>query len=324
MNNNKNLRKMKEGLIQMKYYDIQGVPQKCSQLIMGSDFFKPETIDYVSEVLQYYKQIGGNTIDTAHVYSGGESEKTIGIWMETEKNRKDVIILTKGAHHNKDGPRVTAEAIKSDLFTSLERLRTDYVEMYGLHRDDPTQPVGLIIEALNEHIEAGRIMAIGGSNWSHQRLQEANDYAKSHGLVGFTFSSPNLSLAKPNEPFWAGCVSADDETCAWHENHAFPLLSWSSQARGFFTGRFTPDVHNDPDVVRVFYSDQNWERFRRAEQLGKEKGVSTIQIALAYVLNQRFPSFALIGARNEAEMQSCSEATEIQLSSQEMDWLNLK
>ena len=115
----------------------------------------------------------------------------------------------KGAHHDHNGPRVTKEAIRRDLLTSLERLRTDYVELYALHRDDPSVPVGEIIEALNEHIEAGRIGAIGGSNWTWQRPHAANDYAASHGLTGFTFSSPNLSLAKANEPFWEGCVSAD-------------------------------------------------------------------------------------------------------------------
>src|SRR5690554_6049958 len=108
----------------MKYYTIKGVSQKVSQLVMGSDFFTPDTIDYVSEVLEYYQQIGGNTIDSANIYRGGESEKAIGLWMENQKNRDDIIILTKGAHHDNEGPRVNAEAIKQDLFTSLERLRT--------------------------------------------------------------------------------------------------------------------------------------------------------------------------------------------------------
>ena len=77
--------------------------------------------------------------------------------------------------------------------------------------------VGEILEILNAHVEAGRIGAFGGSNWSVERLQEANDYAEKNGLVGFSFSSPNLSLAKAQEPYWAGCVSVDDPMLAWHE-----------------------------------------------------------------------------------------------------------
>ena len=112
--------------------------------------------------------------------------------------------------------------------------------------------------------------------------------------------------------------------CAWHEQSGLPIFSWSSQARGFFTGRFTQEDRSDADLVRVFYNDDNWERYRRAEELGKQKGYSTIQIALAYVLNQSFPTAAIIGARNEAEMKSCQEATTITLTPEEIRWLDLR
>ncbi|CAM4212554.1 aldo/keto reductase [Paenibacillus alkaliterrae] len=72
-------------------------------------------------------------------------------------------------------------------------------------------PVGKIIEILNEHVEAGRIFTFGVSNWTHGRIQEANDYANAHGLVGIAFNSPNISLAKAQEPYWADCVSADED-----------------------------------------------------------------------------------------------------------------
>lgn len=307
----------------MNYFQIPGSSKPCAQLILGTDYFKPELLDTVGVILDAYMSIGGNAIDTAHNYGGGKSEETIGLWMESRGNREDVVVLTKGAHHNASGPRVNKQAIDEELAISLKRLRTDYVDLYALHRDDPNVPVGPIVEALNEHIAAGRIRAIGVSNWTHRRIQEANDYAAAHGLVGFSFSSPNLSLAKPNEPFWAGCVSADAEACAWHKENQFPLLSWSSQARGFFTGLFTPDKRDNADLVRVFYSDANWERYRRAEELAKERGVSTIQIALAYVLNQPFPTCALIGPKNVAELESCRDAARIKLSESELAWLDL-
>lgn len=305
----------------MKTITIPGIEKPITSLIQGSDYFKPSVYEKVCNVLDRYVAIGGNTIDTAHIYCGGESEVAIGMWMKERNNREDIVILTKGAHHDHTGPRVNAEAISEELFVSLDRLQTDYVDLYSLHRDDPTVPVSEIIDALNEHIKAGRIKAIGGSNWTVQRLQEANEYAAENGLVGFTFSSPNLSLAKVNEPFWAGCVSANATDLAWHKEHQFPLLSWSSQARGFFTGRFSPEDRSNSDIVRVFYSDANWERLRRAEQLAKEKGVTTIQIALAYVLNQPFPACALIGAQNEQELQSCNEGSMIVLTEEELNWL---
>jgi aryl-alcohol dehydrogenase-like predicted oxidoreductase len=118
-------------------------------------------------------------------------------------------------------------------------------------------------------------------------------------------------------------VSADEETIRWHEETQMPLLSWSSLARGFFSGRFTPERRDDPDIVRVFYSDANWERLRRAELLAREKGASVAQIALAWVLNQPFPTCALIGARNAEELRSCREGMDIRLTRAELDWLDL-
>ena len=158
-----------------------------------------------------FLSIGGNTVIQHNIYCGGQSEEVLGRYMKERGNRDQIVILTKGAHHDQNGPRVNADAIRSDLMESLERLQTNHVEMYALHRDDPNTPVSVILEALNEHIESGKIRAIGASNWTWQRLEEANAYAAANGLKGFTFSSPNLSLAKANEPFWEGCVSADAE-----------------------------------------------------------------------------------------------------------------
>jgi Predicted oxidoreductases (related to aryl-alcohol dehydrogenases) len=307
----------------METIRIAGVEKPVSRLIKGTDYFRNESYETAAANLDAFLAIGGNTVDTARIYCGGESEEVLGRYMEERKARDRFVVLTKGAHHDRHGPRVNREAIREDLLRSLEKLRTGHVELYALHRDDPNVPVGEIIEALNEHIEAGRIKAIGGSNWTWRRLREANAWAEAHGLVGFAFSSPNLSLAKANEPFWPGCVSADRETLRWHEQSQIPLLSWSSLARGFFSGRFSPDRLDDPDIVRVFYSDANWERLRRAERLAREKGASVVQIALAYVLNQPFPTCALIGARNAEELRSCREGMAIKLTREELDWLDL-
>ncbi|MBB3109555.1 aryl-alcohol dehydrogenase-like predicted oxidoreductase [Paenibacillus phyllosphaerae] len=308
----------------MKTIELPGLKQGVTQLIMGSDYFAPEVYETVQTNLDAFTAIGGNTIDTAYIYYGGKSEQAIGMWLEERGNRDQMNIWTKGAHPNKDGSRVSKAAIAEELEISLERLRTSYVDLYALHRDDLNVPVGEILEWLNEHVEAGRILTFGASNWTTARLAEANAYAKANGLRGFSFSSPNLSLAKAQEPYWADCISIDEESLAWHEESGLPILSWSSQARGFFTGRFTKEDRSDADLVRVFYNDANWERYARAEQLAKQKGVTTIQIALAYVLNQAFPTSAIIGPRNQAEMESCKEATELTLTQEEVQWLDLR
>lgn len=307
----------------MRYMNIKGVDKPISRLFMGTgDLRKLEEPERM--MLDAYIRAGGNAFDTAHQYRG--KELVLGQWLAEQKNREKLVILTKGAHHDdgSPGPRVNPEAIRKDLTESLERLGTEYVDLYALHRDDPNVEVGPIIEELNTHLEAKRIRAIGASNWSHKRIQEANEYAAAHKLIGFSFSSPNLSLAKPNVPRWEGCVSADEETCGWHSVNQLPLLAWSAQAGGFFSGNFTPDNRADEEMVRVYYSENNWERYRRAAKLAEEKQVSPIQIALSYVLNQSFPTCAIIGPRNPEELDSSIQAMNLPLTEQEVEWLDLK
>jgi aryl-alcohol dehydrogenase-like predicted oxidoreductase len=107
-----------------------------------------------------------------------------------------------------------------------------------------------------------------------------------------------------------------------------PLFAWSSQARGFFSGRFRPDLtegqtQDARNVIRTYYSDANWERYRRADELAERKGVTLRQVALAWVLHQPLEVYALIGPATVAELDDCLGALEVELSAEEVRWLNL-
>ncbi|MFC4811036.1 aldo/keto reductase [Paenibacillus sp. GCM10023250] len=305
----------------MKRIEIAGIPQGVTQLIQGSMMLKTEDMDYSGGLLDAYAAAGGNAIDTGHIY-GVSSAQAIGKWMEARGNRADIVVIGKGAHPYEQS-RMTKTCIQNDLIESLERLGTDYMDLYLLHRDDPNVHVGYILEGLNDQLAAGRCRAIGASNWSVARIREANAYAEKHGMTGFSCSSPNLGLARPIEPRWAGCVSTTAEDEAWHEQSRLPILSWSSQSGGFFTDRCAPDKRGDADMVRVYYSDENWERKRRAGVLGEKYGVTANQIALAYVLNQPFPVAAIIGPQSPAELKDSVDALPIALSAEERAWLAL-
>jgi aryl-alcohol dehydrogenase-like predicted oxidoreductase len=249
--------------------------------------------------------------------------------MEARGNREDVFLITKGGLSTQDPCCLAVEdleeEIEADLTESLERLRTDYVDLYFLHRDAPEVPAGRMVECLNRELERGRIRAFGGSNWEPCRIDEANEYARQHGLVGFAAVSNNLSLAVPTGPYYRGLVSTDEAGQRWHAETGLPLFSWSAQARGFFSGRFRPDVRDNPDMVRVYYTDENFERLRRATQLGQEKGgYSAVQVALAYVLHLPLPVVPIAGPLTTEEMASCLAALQIELSDAEVRWLNLE
>jgi aryl-alcohol dehydrogenase-like predicted oxidoreductase len=206
-------------------------------------------------------------------------------------------------------------------------MQTDHVDIYLMHRDNPEVPVGEFIEVLNEHVKAGRIGAFGGSNWALSRVEEANAYAAAKGLQGMSAVSNNFSLARMISPVWTGCIAASDpDSRAWLTKTQLPLLSWSSQARGFFTERADYPVETQPDreMARCWYSADNLKRRARAMELAKKKKVLPINIALAYVLGQPFPTFPLIGPRTLAELRTSLPALDVKLTARELRWLNLE
>ena len=310
----------------MNYGTIPGIDREISQLVLGCMLLSPDEMEHSYSMLDEFFAAGGNALDTAHSYGGGDSERLLGMWMKNRKNRSKVFLVDKGGHPHAavPRPRLSPEELAHDIHQSLLRLQTDYIDLFLLHRDDPIIPAGTIIEHLNQEIRAGNLRAIGASNWELERLQEANAYAAERGLHGFAVSSNNISLAVPMEAMWKGVVSVSEAAWKWHHETQFPLLPWSSQARGFFSGRFDPENRENQDMVRVYYNDANFDRLRRAQILAEQKGCTAIQISLAYVLHQPFPTFPLVGPVNQEELASCLEALAIQLSPDEMRWLNLE
>jgi aryl-alcohol dehydrogenase-like predicted oxidoreductase len=296
--------------------------REISQLVLGSMVMSLDQLDLTYQLLDAWMEMGGNVVDTAHIYNGGNSERALGRWVKDRGCRAEIVILDKGAHHTQDRRRVTPEDITCDMRDNLARLKTDYIDLFVLHRDDPNVPVDEIVDVLNMHREAGRIRAFGGSNWTPDRLDAANAYAARTGQQGFAVSSPNLSLAAPKEAVWDGCVDACDAASrAWYTRTQMPLFAWSSQARGFFSGRFKQEGLTDEFVKRVYDSPENWARLRRAEEYGAKHGYTATQVALAWVLHQPFPVYPLIGPANLEELKSSVAASEIRLTPEEARWL---
>jgi aryl-alcohol dehydrogenase-like predicted oxidoreductase len=304
----------------MKYARIAGLDKDVSRVFMGVD--NQQDLTHASVMFDDFVARGGNAFDTAHIYGGGAYEKLLGRWIANRGVRDQVVIVGKGAHT----PNCNPAALTKQLHESLDRMQVAGVDVYLLHRDNPQVPVGEFVDVLNEHARAGRMKVFGGSNWTLARADEANAYARAKGLQAFAVVSNNFSLARMVEPPWAGCVSASDqESRAWFQRTQMPLLAWSSQARGFFVpGRAAPNQRDDAELVRCWYSDDNFQRLARVNELAKRKNVLPINIALAYVLAQPFPTFALIGPRQLSETRTSLAALDVELSADELRWLNLE
>jgi aryl-alcohol dehydrogenase-like predicted oxidoreductase len=309
---------------QMSYGQVDGVMKMISRIVLGSVMLDIDRLPSSFALLDFFLKCGGNCIDTAWVYRHGIAEKCVGAWIEERAVRDQIVLIGKGAAT----AHCTPELVSAQLLESLERLHTEYVDLYLMHRDNPNVPVGEFVECLNEHHRLGRIHAFGGSNWTTSRLAEANTYARAHNLHGFAASSPNFSLAVWNEPTWIDCLSASDPASReWYAQTKMPLFAWSSQAAGFFIGRYhegEPDTSTKQVMTRTWFNEGNFERLRRVRELARAKGVMPNQIALAYVLCESPQVFALIGPENIEELGQCLEGLRLTLSSAERRWLNLE
>lgn len=320
----------------MKYGKIPGIEKKISLIGQGCMMLKDGDAQAESDrMLDLAWESGINLYDHSEIYGGGACERAFGNWLGRRGLREHVVILDKGCHHRGPEMRVNPQQIRTDVGLSLERLGTDHIDLWLFHRDDLAEPVGPLMETLNELAAAGKINAFGGSNWTHQRIAEANEYAYAHNLRPMVASSPNFSLAEQIESPWGDdCITIsgpeNSDARAWYVEHGMVVLSWSSLARGFFSGRITRDnVDEVRDqfeelVLRCYVSDDNWTRLERAAQLGEERGLSIAQIALAFVLRQPMNMIALVAAYNAEEFAANCTAIDASLSQAEIEWLDLR
>ena len=304
---------------------IPGLDKELSRVVFGCD--NQSDTNHAFAMFDHFYKKGGNVFDTAYIYNNGKSDFYLGSWIESRDLREKVVVLGKGAHT----PDCLPEKIRPQLEETLSRMSTSYLDIYCLHRDNESLPVEGFIDTLNELKDEGLIKIFGASNWSLERFKAANDYASEHGKEGFTILSNNFSLAYMNNPVWPGCFScSEDDYVDYLKENQIAIFPWSSQARGFFldSQEFTGAAHvadpNREEQERVWGSVDNLERRSRCFELASKKSVDPIQMALSFVLNQEFPSFPLIGPRNFFETESSLEATKIELSKDEVAWLNLK
>ncbi len=297
---------------------VPGLAKPASVVALGFEFFP--NFASASLTLDAFYEAGGNLFDTAYVYGAGRTEAIFGDW-HTSRNvpREEIVLIGKGAH----SPLCYPDMIAKQLDQSLERLKTDYVDAYFMHRDNLDIPVGEFVDAMDAEVRRGRIRGIfGGSNWTRERMDEAAAYAQKNGKQAPGALSNNFSLAEMLDPIWAGCVAAsDDEWKEWLKSRQIPNFAWSSQGRGFFTDRAGRDKQDDEEIVRVWYSDRNFVRRDRAIELAQKLGRHPIHIALAYVIAQPFPVIPLIGPRPIAELEDSLSALDIKLTAEQVKWL---
>lgn len=318
----------------MEYRKIPYVDKEVSRMICGTaigPFLDGKDMD---GLLDYVVAQGINAFDLARVYK--RAEESFGRWLEKRGKRDDLVLLSKCAHPSEDGEkRVNEKEIRKDFEISSRYLHTDYIDIYLLHRDDPEVEVGEIVEVLNVMHAEGKIGAFGGSNWTYQRIAEANEYAYKHNLIPFSVSSPYYGLAdQVRDPWGGGCVSISGpnkkEAREWYRTNQMPIIAYASLGHGLLTGRIKS--HRPEEAVKFldeaamkgYACPENFERLRRCEILATEKGCTVPQLAMAWLLKQDLDAFAVVGSSSIARMQENLAAMKIDLSDNESRYLDLQ
>jgi aryl-alcohol dehydrogenase-like predicted oxidoreductase len=289
-------------------------------------------------MLDAFFEQGGNFVDTAHVYNDwipGErsrSEKLLGAWMQERRNRSDVLLATKGSHPDLAGKsqmqvgRLSPAEICADLEESLRFLQVETIDLYWLHRDDPTRPVEEIIDTLEAQARAGKIRCFGCSNWRLERIRAAQEYAAGRGMSGFVGVQNLWSLAKPNldairrrDPTHA---VMDDELWQYHQQTGLAAIPYTSQANGLFQKMDAGGAAALPaDLARLYMSGETEGRYQRLKMLSQQTGLSTTQIGLGFLTSQPFATYPVIGPQSLAQLRDCLTAADVLLTPEQVAFL---
>jgi aryl-alcohol dehydrogenase-like predicted oxidoreductase len=313
---------------------LPGTDIEISVLCLGvAEIGVRQTEVEAHRLLDYWVQRGGNSIDTARVYSDwipGEkhrSERIVGDWLTAAGAREQIVLATKAGHPVFDGNwrvRLSPSELREDLEGSLETLRTDYVDVWFLHRDDERVPVEEIIDSCDTFVRDGRVKALGAANWTARRIRKANDYASRTGKAGFVATQLFWNLGSRHyrglEPTLR---SMDDEAEQLHQATDLVAMPYSSQAGGFFSDWLEGDDAARSKAERSGYATKaNFQIAKLAGEMARRNGVPVGAVVLAFLRSHAFDVVPIIGCGTQAHLAASVEALDSVLS--DADWESLR
>lgn len=298
----------------------------ASPLALGGTTFGWTSDEAASRlVLDGFLDLGGTHIDTADSYSafvpghsGGESETVIGAWTAARGNRDRVVIATKVSQHP-EFAGLSAANVAAAAEASLKRLRTDYIDLYWAHYDDPDVPLQETAEAFDALVRAGKVRAIGLSNYTGERIREWITIARREGYVLPVAVQPLYNLVK-RQPY-----ERDVAPVAAAENLA--VLPYQALASGFLTGKY----RSKPDpaggireymVASWFYSEAGLAVVGVLEDVAREHGTTPAAVALAWLAGRAGVAAPIASARTLDQLTAMMAFTRLELTADQRSALD--
>ena len=311
----------------MDYVNLGRSGIKVSRLCLGcmtygSSKWRPWVLDEAASGPFFRRawDAGINFYDTADMYSDGESEVVLGHALGSiGMRREEVVIATKVFNPMGPGPNdrgLSAKHIRHSIDASLQRLGLDYVDLYQIHRFDPSTPIDETLEALDAVVRAGKSLAIGASSMFAWQMAKMLNTSDRRGLARFVTMQNHYNLVYREE---------EREMIPLCIAEGIGLIPWSPLARGFLAGNRTKkdfgETHRaktDDYAQKLYYRDSDFKIVDRVSQIAAQRGVSNAQVALAWVLTQPGVTAPIIGASKPHHLDDALAALELKLSDDEL------
>lgn len=279
----------------------------------------------IASVLEAYLDMGGNVIDSARIYSDwvppliGRSETILGQWIKERGRHDDFILMTKGGHPRLDTmhtPRMSAKDMQGDIELSLKALGIDCIDIYFYHRDDVSRPAGEFVEIMEDFRRQGKIRYYACSNWTTERMREADDYAAAHGYRGFVANEMlyNIGQKYKNPGGDDTLVEMSDEMIEYHRSGRNLAIPYFGMCSGFFHKLASQGVEAVKDSM--YCTEQNLALMGRIQEICRETGASITQAVLGFFFTRGFPVVPLAGASSVEHLKEAMETVNYSFSAQ--------
>ncbi|MFC9361080.1 aldo/keto reductase [Rhodococcus sp. NPDC057014] len=310
---------------------LPGTDLQVSRLCLGGNRFG-STLDEDESfaLLDTFAELGGNFVDTALVYAdwvpGVErscSERTLGRWLTTRNIRNEMVVATKGGHPDLThpaGPRLDRTSLRADAYASVENLGGAPIDLYYLHRDDPSRPIEDILDTMELLVGEGVIRYYAASNFSAGRLAAAAQFANASGARGFVANQLEWSLAAPMANRVAPDLTyMDPSLLEFHRTHRLPVVPYSAQAKGYFEKiRGTGPM---PESVERYDTPGNARTAEMLNRLADSYGTDPTALALRALVDCDIDTVPVIGCRTVEQLRRSWSCLDVTLNAKDSELL---
>ncbi|ADY12737.1 aldo/keto reductase [Sphaerochaeta globosa] len=316
----------------MKYLNFFG--KQIAQISLGCDHYGAAVSEETAmRQLDIYVQQGGNLLDTAHIYgqdkAGGPStsEQVLGKWLRANNLHEKITVASKGCHPYKEDmshSRINEKDMMLDISQSLDQLKTDCLDIWFFHRDNPLMGSDEIIDLASMLIDKKLVKHLGVSNWRTERIEAANTWAKAHGKPTFEISEIQWSLARCTPETWGDdtLVCMTEQQRLWYEKEAMPVMCFAPQAKGLFSKLLSGNEDRlSSNAKRRFLTEENLALAPKVQALSQHLRVTPAAIAMAYLTSQKNPTIAIAGSSRVEQITETLGGADLTLTEEELAFL---